>query len=37
MYRYITSASEEVLWHEGKLPTIDKRVDELIARPQTRF
>ncbi len=30
--KYITSAHEEVVWHEGKLPRMQKRVTELVSR-----
>ena len=30
--KYITSAHEDVVWHEGKLPRMNKRVTELVSR-----
>ena len=34
--KYITSAHEEVVWHQGKLPRINERVNELVSRPKIR-
>jgi hypothetical protein len=34
--KFISSASNEVRWHEGKIIAVDKRVDELILRPKIR-
>lgn len=35
--KFISSASNEVRWHEGKIVIVDKRVDELISRPKIRY
>jgi hypothetical protein len=35
--KFISSASNEVRWHEDKIVQVDKRVDELISRPKIRY
>jgi hypothetical protein len=34
--KFIASAHEEVVWHEGKIPPMERRIKELVSRPKIR-